>query len=131
MEENPASPNSERLRILRMLEEKKISAEEAAGLLSALNGEPEESAPQEALPASSPRWFRVRVTDTFTGQPRASVSLPYRLMEWGLSLGAEFTPQVAGIKVRELRDLLSSGVDGKIIDVLDEEDGERVEIFVE
>ena len=52
-------------------------------------------------------------------------------MEWGLQIGAQFAPEVANINSEELIEALQSGVDGKIVDVIDEEDGEHVEIFIE
>jgi hypothetical protein len=53
------------------------------------------------------------------------------LMEWGLRIGAQFAPEVSNVNLEELGQVLRSGVEGKIIDVIDEEDGEHVEIFVE
>lgn len=120
----------ERIQILRMLEENKLSAEQAAQLLSALDADrgPE---PQAAPTAQAqPRWFHIQVTDTFTGQTRASVHLPLGLVDWGLRLGSRFAPEVSGIDLEELRQALYTGVDGKLIEVTDEEDGEQVEIFI-
>ena len=52
----------ERLRILKMIEEGTITAEEGAGLLSAVAESASKKKPArgDAVP---PRWFRVRVTD--------------------------------------------------------------------
>jgi len=80
---------------------------------------------------SGPNWFRVRVTDTITGKSKASISIPMGLMEWGLRIGAQFAPEVSNVNLEELGQVLRSGVEGKIIDVVDDEDGEHVEIFVE
>jgi hypothetical protein len=122
---------SERMRILRMIEEGKISTQQGAELLEAL-GRKRKSAPQMGeQPAHTPHWFRVHVTDTVTGRARARVSIPLGLMDWGLKIGAQFAPEVAGVDLKELGQVLRSGVDGKIIDVIDEIDGEHVEIFVE
>jgi hypothetical protein len=52
-------------------------------------------------------------------------------MEWGLQIGAQFAPEVANLDLGELKEMLQSGVEGKVIDVIDEEDGEHVEIFIE
>jgi hypothetical protein len=38
---------------------------------------------------------------------------------------------VGSIDLGQLNEMLQSGVEGKIVDVLDEEDGEHVEIFIE
>ena len=66
-----------------------------------------------------------------TGKTKTSVNIPLGLMEWGLQIGAQFAPEVANINSEELIEALQSGVDGKIVDVIDEEDGEHVEIFIE
>jgi hypothetical protein len=52
-------------------------------------------------------------------------------MDWGLKIGAQFAPEVSDVNLTQLGEALRSGVEGKIIDVVDEEDGEHVEIFVE
>ena len=128
--ENSQEQLSERMRILRMIEEGKISTQQGAELLEAL-GRRRRNAPQMEQPAHTPHWFRVHVTDTVTGRARARVSIPLGLMDWGLKIGAQFAPEVAGVDLKELGQVLRSGVDGKIIDVIDEIDGEHVEIFVE
>ncbi len=120
------SPTEERLRILKMVEEGKITAEEAAKLLKAL------SAPrQQSGKTSSARWLRIRVTDTKTGKAKALVQIPFSLVEAGIKIGAHFAPEIEGIDMSNLVDALRSGETGKLIDVVDEEDGEHVEIFVE
>jgi hypothetical protein len=77
-----------------------------------------------------PRWFKVRVTDLVTGKSKTSVTIPIGLMDWGLKLGAQFAPE-AEIDMEDLSEALRSGIEGKIIDVVDELDGEHVEIYVE
>lgn len=121
--------SEERQKILQMLDENRITAEQATGLLAALGQGHLPSS--EAETTSRPRWLRVRVTDTLTGQPRASVTIPFGLVDWGLKFGSQFAPQVSSVGLQELDQALRSGLSGKIIDVVDEEDGEHVEIFVE
>lgn len=122
----------ERMKILNMIREGKISAEEGAKLLSALSDSQKSTRsrlPQRA--AGEPRWFRVRVTDTMSGKTKTTVNIPLGLMEWGVQIGAQFAPEVANIDMDQLMEALRSGVEGKIVDVMDEEDGEHVEIFIE
>ena len=121
----------ERLKILNMVREGKITAEEGAKLLAALSGSGRTGRKAAAKPASGPRWFRVRVTDMATGKTKTSVNIPLGLMEWGLQIGAQFAPEVGEINLERLNEMLNSGVEGKIVDVIDEEDGEHVEIFIE
>ena len=59
------------------------------------------------------------------------MSIPLGLMDWGLKIGAQFAPEVSDVNLSQLGEALRSGVEGKIIDVIDDEDGEHVEIFVE
>jgi len=120
----------ERMKILKMIEEGKLSPEEGTKLLSALSAG-RGSGPNPTPIMSSAHWLRVRVTDTSTGRAKATVQIPLSLMDAGMKIGAHFAPEVAGVDMDEIMDALRTGMTGKIIDVTDEEDGEHVEIFVE
>jgi hypothetical protein len=122
----------ERMRILKMIDEGKISAEEGAKLLSALNEN--RRGPNTAMPpraSGTARWLRVRVTDVVTGRSKATVQIPLALIESGMKIGAHFAPEVEGVDMPTIMEALRSGMTGKIVDVVDEKDGEHVEIFVE
>ncbi|MBP7694765.1 MAG: hypothetical protein KA764_22775, partial [Anaerolineales bacterium] len=77
------------------------------------------------------RWFRVRVTDLATGKAKVNVNIPMGLVNVGIKTGARFAPGLEAEQMEALAEALRSGATGKVIDVTDEEDGERVEIFVE
>jgi len=121
--------SEERMKILRMIDEGKITAEEGAKLLAALSEGPK-SKPKAPgrIAGSGARWLRVRVTDMATGKPKASVNLPIGLVDAGLNIASQYAP---GIAFDELTAAINAGAEGKIIDVVDEEDGEHVEIFIE
>jgi len=121
----------ERMKVLQMIREGKITAEEGAKLLSTLTDKKKETRQSVSRSTEGSRWFRVRVSDMATGKTKTSVNIPLGLMEWGLQIGAQFAPEVANINSEELFEALQSGVEGKIVDVIDEEDGEHVEIFIE
>ena len=125
--------SEERMKILKLIEEGKISAEEGAKLLSALSDSRKNFPPAPPRPPSAggARMLRVRVTDTRTGRSKASVQIPLALVDAGLKIGAHFAPEVQGVDMSNVMEALRMGVTGKIIDVTDEEDGEHVEIFVE
>jgi hypothetical protein len=53
------------------------------------------------------------------------------LVNVGLKMGARFVPNVEGIHAEELAEALRQGMTGKIMDILDEEEGQRVEVYVE
>jgi hypothetical protein len=125
----------ERMKILKMVEEGKVSAEEGAKLLAALaEGRKSPGGGSSAGPggaAGDARWFRVRVTDLSTGKPKVNVNIPMGLVNVGIKMGARFAPNLEAEQMEAIAEALKSGAVGKIVDVTDEEDGERVEIFVE
>ncbi len=126
--------SEERMKILKLIEEGKISADEGSKLLSALS-DTRRGIPTPPRPPSSggggARWLRIRVTDTRTGRSKASVQIPLALVDAGMKIGAHFAPEVEGVDMTNVMEALRMGVTGKIIDVVDEQDGEHVEIFVE
>jgi hypothetical protein len=123
--------NEERIKILRMIDEGKITAEEGARLLSTLS-ESRNKGQQQRKPSQrtygGARWLRIRVTDMMTGKAKATVNLPLGLVDAGLNIASKYAPDIA---FDELVDAINQGAEGKIIDVYDEEDGEHVEIFIE
>jgi hypothetical protein len=121
----------ERMQILRMIEEGKISASEGADLLRALDSADRGSTAEPLKGSSKPRWFRVRVTDIQTGRKKVDVNIPMGLVNVGIKMGAKFAPEIDGDQYEDIMDAIRSGQQGKIMDVFDEEDGEHVEIFVE
>jgi hypothetical protein len=120
--------SDERLKILKMIEEERISAEEGARLLKALG---KQERKRSTAPTSESGWLRVHVTDLHSGKSAVNVNVPMRLINVGLRLGARFVPDMEGLDVEELAEALRQGVTGKIIDVIDEDEGQRVEVYVE
>jgi hypothetical protein len=122
----------ERLKILKMVEEGKISAEDGAKLLAALSESRRPPTPSASMGlGGEARWFRVRVTDLATGKTKVNVNIPMGLVNVGIKMGARFAPGLEGEQMEAIAEALKSGATGKIIEATDEEDGERVEIFVE
>lgn len=125
----------ERMKILKMIEDEKISAEEGAKLLAALaegsRGSLDPAGPGKPGKPGAPRTLRIRVTDMATGRSKASVQIPLALVDAGMKIGAHFAPEVEGVDMSNVMDAMRSGVTGKIIDVMDDEDGEHVEIYIE
>ncbi len=120
--------SEERMKILKMVQERKITAEEGAKLLGALGKAVER---QGSLSEGESRWLRVRITDLDSGKASVNVNLPLGLVNVGLKMGARFIPNMEGIQVEELAEALRQGMTGKIIDVVDEHEGQRVEVYVE
>lgn len=127
----------ERMKILKMIQEGKITAQEGAELLEALDGKSSTKAEPQSPPTASssggrePHWFRVLVTDTETGKVRVNMRLPVSLVNAGMKMGARFAPEIQGLDNDQLMEHLRSGETGRIIDVTDDEDGEHVEVFIE
>ena len=123
--------SEERMKILKMIEEGKLSAEEGTKLLSALSDKRPPAPPRPPGMAGSPRCLRIRVTDVRSGRSKASVQIPLALVDAGMKIGAHFAPEVEGVDMSNVMEAVRSGMVGKIIDVTDEEEGEHVEIYVE
>jgi len=120
----------DRMKILKMIEEGKLSAEEGTKLLVALGTKKPTSARGPGMPGAA-KWLRIRVTDTRSGRSKASVQIPLALVDAGLKIGAHFAPEVEGVDMSNVMEAMRSGMTGKIIDVTDDEDGEHVEIYIE
>lgn len=124
--------SEERMKILKMIEEGKLSAEEGTKLLTTLSDKRGITPPRPpGMPGGGPRWLRIRVTDIHSGRSKASVQIPLALVDAGMKIGAHFAPEVEGVDMANVMEALRSGMTGKIIDVTDDEDGEHVEIYVE
>jgi hypothetical protein len=128
--------SEERIRILNMVQEGKISAEEGSQLLSAIDT-PSQPTPSPKTPESPPppdkpgRWFRVKITSTLNDKTRVNVRLPVSLIKVGMKMGAKFSPEVEKIDLDQLTQVIDSGEIGQFVDIYDEEDGEHVEVFIE
>lgn len=122
--------NEERLQILNMIAENKVTASDGVQLLEALG----ESHPKKTLATkrhSEGGWLKIITTDLVTGDIKTTVNVPLRLVEWSFGIGSRYTDELRKVDIIELRSLLDSELHGKILEVIDEDDGEKVEIFVE
>jgi hypothetical protein len=125
----------ERLKILKMIQDGRITADEGAKLLKALTASSQK--PKQRVSArtsaGAARWLRVRVTDMSSGKSKVNVNLPLKLVDAGLNIAAQFAPE--DIEVAGLMDAVNEAIDdnltGKIVDVVDGEDGEHIEVFIE
>ncbi|MGD2143580.1 MAG: hypothetical protein PVF54_03780 [Anaerolineae bacterium] len=124
------SAAEERLRVLQMLEDGKITPEEAAALLRAL-GKGQGAGPRVVGPDTENRYLRIRVTDLASGTGKVNVTIPLGLVSAGLRIAERFAPDFEGVDMEGLEKAIISGAEGKIIEVMDAEDNERVEIYVE
>jgi hypothetical protein len=123
--------SEERMKILKMINEDKISADEGAKLLAALSQRSERPRVEPRRKLAS-QMLRVRVTDMKSGKAKVNVNLPMRLVDAGLNIAAQFTPEMQNDQMMTaVKEALVEDMTGKIVDVIDEEDGEHIEIFIE
>ncbi len=118
----------ERLKILQMLEEGKITAEEAAALLRALGGR--KPGPAGPGPSGEARFLRVHVTDIGSGRSKVHITIPLQLVKVGLRIAERFAPETE-VDWQGLAEAITGGAIGKIVEIEDVEDNERVEVYVE
>ncbi|AEM79021.1 hypothetical protein SAMN04244560_01557 [Thermoanaerobacter thermohydrosulfuricus] len=124
----------EKMRILKMLEEGKITAEEAAELLKAIDDNGGEEISSKTSQKNKFKWMKIKVYDIVNNRLKVNLAIPYSLVNLGMKIGGKFIPSEvtnAGINLEEILEALEKGETGKIIDVYDEEDGEHVEISLE
>jgi hypothetical protein len=131
------SITDERMRILKMLEEGKIDATQAAELLKAVDSsdasaQTSEQAETSSGSAKKGKWLVVRVTDTLTGKKKVNVRVPTALVRGASKIaGKSGKLNLGGIEIENLEELLNSGIEGMIADVTDEKDNEHVEVYLE
>ncbi len=125
----------ERIRVLQMLKEGKISVDESLKLLEALESTTAEIEVSDFQ--SAPKWLKVRITEPGKDKPKVMVNLPIALVDWALRAGNRFASlggvnlDEMGVDLKGLREALVQGTKGKIIDVMDEDDGNHIEIVME
>lgn len=134
--------NDERMTILRLIEQGKISAEEGARLIAAMRSGATGASAETGGGAGtarngSPKWLHVRVTDGATGRHKVDLALPFSLVDWAVRVSTRIAPSfvpdidVDGVDISEVMEAIRSGQRGRIVDVYDDDDGERIEIVVE
>lgn len=138
-----ALSSEKRTEILQLLANGKITADEAAELLSASSkAEAETPTPPPAPKApevvekptasngQKPKWLHVQVNDLATGKSKVKVNVPLRMVKFGLSIGKRFAPELEGMDWDDLSRAMTEDA-GLLVDVQDDEDGEHVQIYVD
>ncbi len=122
-------------KILNMVKEGTMTPDEAVRLIDAF----ESKGAEESTPSAegSAERLRIRITDLSTGRTKANLSLPLWLVRGALKLGGKnlnfswFGTGGGKDLTERLQELASSGQSGTLLDVVDEDENEKVEIFVE
>jgi len=131
--------SEEKLKILKMLEEGKITSEDAAKLIEALEksegkeqGGGNTAETEKSLETGTS--LKIKVTDMDTGKVKVNLNIPMRLARFAKTLvpsSEKVKLERHGINLDDLFGTLGAGKIGKILEVEDEIDRQRVEIWVE
>mgnify|MGYP000871696825 CR=1 FL=1 len=123
----------EKLQILKMIEEGKITPEEGINLLDAL-----EDAKETYIENNHAKWLKIRVFDP-DDKTKVNVTVPIALIDVSMKMAGKFGPafvpelKEAGLDETDMTELFNAikdGAMGKLVDI-ESEDGEKVEIIVE
>ena len=78
-----------------------------------------------------PRWLKIRVRNTATGQNKVSITLPLGVVRLALALGRRFSDDMANVDTDELMTFFKSGQRGILVEAQDDEDNEHVQIYLD
>lgn len=145
-----------RKEILELLANGKITADEAAEMLTAVNLAAEEPAGEKAavpemepdnkseieveeeivvskadVAGNAPTWFRVKVSNLDTGKSRVNVNIPLKMFKFGMKIGRRFAPEIEELNWDELDGMVNNMQRGMLVEVEDEDSNEHVQVFLE
>ena len=75
--------------------------------------------------------FHVRVRNLETGQNKVTVNIPLRMLKFGLKLGSRFSPELEGINLNEMTEMMGGMESGMLVEVQDEEGNEHVQVYID
>ncbi len=126
--------SEERMRILKMLEEGKISADDAAKLLSAVESGPKSKGTPGGVPGAVRKVLHVEIQGEGEEKPRVNVNVPLELIRVAMSLipkDARVKMEAKGIDLDNITRMIEDGVEGKIVEVEHEKKNGKERIVVE
>jgi hypothetical protein len=147
----------ERRKILEMVAEGRLSVSQGAQLLQG-DVDVAESAPQSEEAAQEPQtveeqepvvkaskqevsgetqwesetnlnWLHIRIDDNKSGRSKVQVNIPLGLLKFGAKLGRGVMPELSQDDWHLLRSSLQSG-EGVLVDIDNEHQGERVQVYL-
>ena len=114
---------TERSEVLHMLDAGKISAAEGIHLLTAM---------RSSRPADiAGRWLHLRVTNLKSNTPQVNINLPMSWVNAGLQIGRNFVPELDEVDWNQIIEAAKSGSTGRLLEVEELDNDQRVEIFVD
>jgi hypothetical protein len=134
--------------ILDLLAKGKITADEAADMLSALTAPTPPAAPATPEPPKPPaapeppdyplatkngkrKWFRIRIRDLESGKNKVSVNIPMGMLNVGFKIANRFAPELDGLDWKELQEMMVHAESGLLVDVQDEDSRDHVQIYID
>lgn len=126
---------SEKLAILKMVEEGKITVEEASKLLESVESKKEELSIISKADGKKAKWLRIKVLEGSEGT-RVNVNVPIALIDVAFKIAkasdSDFDVKLGNLNldIDDIIKLIQEGAEGKIVDI-DTDDGTKVEIVVE
>lgn len=126
---------NEKLQILKMVESGKISAEQGAELIKALDDANSSNRDEGMMrlidKKPGTRWIRIKV---FVPEDNTSVNvnLPISLVDVGLKIAKKYAADKMpeDFDLEQIAEVIKSGAEGKIVEIQNEE-GLKVEITIE
>lgn len=119
---------SEKLKILQMIEEGKIKAEEASKLIESID---KSEKIQVLNNGGDAQWIRIRVREG--NHNKVNVNIPIALVYVGFNISRKFNSELGDamdtIDLDEIIELVKNGARGKIMEI--EDDDTTVEVVVE
>ncbi len=120
---------NERMRILKMLEEGKISADEAAKLLAAV-----ESAGPGPSGGGARKVLHIEVMGDGDKKAKVNVNIPLELIRIGLQMvPKEYQKKLEekGMDLDKIVEMIEAGAQGRLVEVEHEKEGGKERIIVE
>jgi len=124
----------EKIKILKMIEEGKITSAEGEKLLAAMEEKSTKLEKQKIDGAA--KWLKIRVLEEKEKgkKTKVNVNIPIAIVETGLKIGKGFDENLDsalnGIDIKDIMEMIKSGAEGKIVDI-ETDEGEIVEIYIE
>lgn len=126
---------SEKLAILKMVENGKITVEEASKLLETVESKKEELSLITKTEGRTAKWVKIRVFEG-EGKTKVNVNVPIALIDVAFKIAkasdSNFDVKLGNINldIDDIIKMIQEGAEGKIVDI-ETDDGTKVEIVIE
>ena len=128
--------SEERIKILKMLEEGKITSEEASDLLEAIDDDGgEETKPVEMSKSYLKKYLKIRVYEE-NDDTKVNINIPIKLVKAGLSFAQSINSGVQGVEIsgqqiETILEAIDQELEGEILNIETDGGKTKVVIFIE